>query len=55
MLVSLVFVVLVVGNIAVPKHGPPDEDTHSTPAQQNDGHLKKVPLVPEVSQPLLLH
>lgn len=54
-LVSLVFVVLVVGHIAVPKHGPLDENSHSTPAHQNDGQLKKVQFAPEVSHPLLLH
>lgn len=55
MLVSLVFVVLVVSHITVPSHSPLDEDSHGTPAQQNDGQLEKVPLAPEVSPPLLLH
>lgn len=55
MLVSLVFVVLIVGYVTVPKQGPLDEDSHGTPAQKDDSQLKKVPLAPEVSPPLLLH
>ena len=47
--------VLVVGHITVPQQGPLDEDSHGAPAQQDDGQLKEVPLVPEVSPPLLLH
>lgn len=55
MLLSLVFVVLVVSHITFPDHGPLDEDSHGTPAEQNDGQLEKVPLAPEVSPSLPLH
>lgn len=51
---SLVFVVLVVGHIAVPKQGLHGEDKHGAPAQQDDSELKKVPLVPKIGPSLLL-
>lgn len=34
--VLLIFVILVVCHIAVPKQCPLDEDSHSAPAKQND-------------------
>lgn len=53
-LVLLVFVALVEGHITVANQGPFDKDSHGTPAQHNYGHIKKIPVAPEVKPPLLL-